>query len=42
MKKLGGLKQRPRGLYYADKETRKRVAQSGGLAKAKKAKEKTA
>jgi len=29
-------KAKPRGLYYADKETRKRVASAGGFARAKK------
>ncbi len=29
-------KSKPRGLYYADDETRKRVARSGGRARAEK------
>jgi hypothetical protein len=33
---MAASKSKPRGLYYADKDTRKRVAKSGGDARARK------
>jgi hypothetical protein len=33
---MAANKSKPRGLYYSDKETRNRVARSGGVARAQK------